>query len=494
MTRPDNGGRRASPQVSAPVDARDRSPLYSTSKNEFVNRARAARFVTVLLLGIFSVVTSLGGAPPASGSSSATVDVYNAPYLGSPPPTGSAVVGIAALTNGAGYYVLRASGEVDAYGATSYGSLIASSLTPGSTATGIALDPATGGYWVVASNGVVQAFNAPTLGETLVPPHGWGQHPAAVAIAAAPDGSGYYVLRANGAVYGYGLKTHGSLAGRLHYGLTAPIVAVSIAVDPTTGGYWIATSNGGVYAFDAPVEGSPLGSDLGHYDGVPASALVAIAGGTGYDVLRANGQVWSYGGGANVATTAAAVPEGSFASAIALDAATGGYYVAVDGTPLDGYYNPLRAVTSLLPQEIDQGVDYCGSGPVYALGDGVVVNDYEPQWPGGVFISYRLSNGPAEGRYVYLAENVTPSVRVGQRVTPTTVIGVMHDATTCIETGWADPPASPERARGHVEYNGKNSTAFGLNFSSLLAALGARPGLLQYFGPPGPLPAAWPTW
>lgn len=468
-----------------------------------VSRAAAARFATALFLGLSGVVTSIGGTAPASGSSSATVVVLNAPYLGSPTPTGSAVVGVAALANGTGYYVLRASGEVDAYGAPSYGSLRASYLTPGSTATGIALNAATGGYWVVCSNGVVRAFNAPSLGETLVPAHGWGQHPAAVAIASAPDGSGYYVLRANGAVYGYGVKTHGSLAGRLHYGLTAPVVAVAIAVDPTTGGYWIATSTGAVYGFDAPSEGSPLASDDGVYDGHPVSGLVAAANGSGYYVLRANGTIDGFvaplAGSPPPTSTVpesgfTSLPEGGFASAIALDEATGGYYVAVDDTPVDGYLNPLRAVTSLLPQEIDQGVDYCGSGPVYALGDGVVVNDYEPQWPGGVFISYRLSNGPARGHYVYLAENVTPSVKVGQLVTPTTVIGVMHDASTCIETGWADPPAHPERARGHVEYNGRNSTAFGLNFSSLLAALGARPGLPQSFGPPGPIPATWPTW
>ncbi len=465
------------------------------SRNEAVTRVRTPGVLIVFLLALTGVVASPIGATLASGTPPPTVDAYDAGYLGSPEPSSPAVVGIAAVAKGTGYYVLRANGEVDAFGAPIYGSLAANKLTPGSTATGIALDPATGGYWVVCSNGVVQAFNAPSLGETIVPPGGWGQHPAAVAIAAMPDGSGYFVLRANGAVYGYGARTRGSLAGHLPYGLTASVVAVAIAVDPTTGGYWIATSTGQVDGFDAPSEGSPLASSNGHYDGVPVSGLAAAASGAGYYVLRAGGEVDIFGASLTESPAGTtSLPVGAFASAIALNPATGGYYVGVDDTPLDGYYNPLRAVMSLLPQEVDQGVDYCGSGPVYALGDGVVVNDYEPQWPGGVFISYRLSNGPAKGLYVYLAENVTPAVKVGQRVTPTTVIGVMHDATTCIETGWADPPSSPERAEGHVEYNGKNSTAFGLNFNSLLESLGARPGLPQPFGPPGPLPASWPTW
>jgi hypothetical protein len=273
------------------------------------------------------------------------------------------------------------------------------------------------------------------------------------------------------------------------------VVAVALAVDPTTRGYWIATSTGTVAGFDAPNYGSPLADAHGTYNGVPVSSLAASTTGSGYYVLRSNGEIDAYGATLHVSIAATnAMPTGGFANAIAVNPRTGGYYVGLDVTPLDGYLNPLRALTSLLPQEIDQGVDYCASGPVYALGNAVVVNLYDPGWPSGVFISYRLTSGPARGRYVFVAENVTPSVVIGDHVTATTVVGVVHDAKTCLETGWADPPASPEQAAGHVEYNGKNTTAYGLNFSALLQALGARPGLPQPFGPPGPLPTGWPTW
>jgi len=457
--------------------------------------ARAIRgAIGCTLLALLSASLSCPSAL-ASTPISPTVFAFDAAELGSPAPSNPAVVALAPSAAGDGYYVLRANGEVDAYGVPSYGSLAPTSLPPGSTATGIALDSATGGYWVVTSNGLVRGFNAPFMGEPHIPPGGWGQHPAAVAIAAANNGAGYYVLRANGAVDAFGVTNQGSLGGRLHYGLTAPVVAVAIAVDPATDGYWIATSTGDVANFNAPNDGSPLASADGTYDGVPVSGLATDPAGTGYYVLRADGAIDSFGEPSHGSLAATnALPTGAFASALTVDASTGGYYEAIDFTPLDGYLNPLRSVTSLVPQEVDQGVDYCASGPVYALGNAVVVNLYEPQWPGGVFISYRLSAGPAQGRYVYLAENVTPQVTVGEHVTPTTVVGVMHDATTCIETGWADPPASPERAQGHVEYNGKNSTAFGLNFNSLLQELGARPGLPQPFGPPGPLPSSWPTW
>jgi hypothetical protein len=431
------------------------------------------------------------GTPFAAAAISTTLIAFDATNLGAPPPSAPAVVGVTAGANGTGYYILRADGTVDAYGATSYGSMTAPPV--GSTATGIALDSSTGGYWVVSSNGTVEGFNAPFLGQPHIRPGGWGQYPAAVAIAAAPSGAGYYILRANGAVDAYGVQSHGGL--HLRYGAIAPVLAVSIAVDSTTGGYWIATSTGEVSAFDAPSYGSPFASAGGKYDGVPVSALASTSAGTGYYVLRANGAIDSYGATSHGSpATQGSMPDGGLASAIALDPTTGGYYVGIDDTPFDGYLNPLRGVTSLLPQEVDQGVDYCASGPIYALGDGTVVSTYDNQWPSGVFISYLLSNGPAKGLYVYDAEDVTPTVTIGEHVTPDTVVGVVHDALTCLETGWADPPSYPERAAAHSEFNGENSTAYGLNFNTLLLALGSRPGLPQPDGPPGPIPASWPTW
>ena len=102
------------------------------------------------------------------------------------------------------------------------------------------------------------------------------------------------------------------------------------------------------------------------------------------------------------------------------------------------YLNPLRNVSDLVPERIDQGVDFSGSGPVYALGDGVVTNAsaYYPGWGGG-WITYQLSDGPDAGLVVYLAEDVTPTFLVGQHVTPSTVIGDMFEGGDGIETGWA---------------------------------------------------------
>ncbi len=462
-----------------------------------LGRRPFAAVLALLLLLLSGGELSFDAPAAAAVSILPTVAAFGATFLGAPEATSPAVVAIAATTDGSGYLVLRSNGEVEAFGATNYGSLALGSLPNGITATGIAIDSKTGGYWIVTSSGVVRGFNAPYLGEHRIHAGGWGQYPAAVGIASAPDGAGYYVLRANGSINCFGVPFRGSLAGHLHYGATAPVVAVGIAVDPTTGGYWIATSIGGVANFGAPFHGSPLATDHGSYFGNPVSAIASAAtiDGPGYYVLRANGAVNNFAATSHGSLAIShALPIGGSAVGIAVDQVTGGYYEAVDATPLDGYLNPLRGITSLVPQEIDQGVDYCGSGPIYALGDGVVKNVYSNQWPSGVFISYQLSNGPAKGLFVYVAEDVTPEVHVGETLTPTTEVAVLNDAKTCLETGWADPPASPERAAAHAEYNGVNSTAYGLNFSALLEVLGARPGLPQPDGPPGPLAPGWPTW
>ncbi len=428
-----------------------------------------------------------GGGPAwRQGPLSPTVEALGAPSLGSPPASGAYVAGVAAAPSGRGYYVLRADGEVDAYGVPSYGS-VPVRLPVGVTATGIAVDPATGGYWVLGSMGQVWAFHAPYLGRVRVPGGGWGQYPATVAIAAAPAGRGYYVLRANGAVAHFGAPFYGDVSHRLHYGATAPVVATSLAVDPATGGYWVLTSDGGLYSFHAPFRGAP-----GPGRAQP-TALVGLPGG-GYLVARADGSVETFTTGARPVGVAPALPLGAALTGAARDPATGGFWLALDHTFVGGYLNPLRSVVSLVPQEVDQGVDYCGSGPVYAIGPGVVLNTLNPQWPGGAFISYRLLAGPAAGEVVYVAEDVAPAVRVGEGVGPSSVLGYVRDAGTCMETGWANAADPGEQAAGHFEYDGRNSTAYGLNFDQLLEALGARPGLVQPDGPPGPLPRWWPRW
>jgi len=159
-----------------------------------------------------------------------------------------------------------------------------------------------------------------------------------------------------------------------------------------------------------------------------------------------------------------------------------------------GYVDPLRAVSALSPSRVDQGVDYDGFGPVYALGDGVVLSTVNGGWPGGTFITYRLTDGPAAGLVVYVAEDIVPRVFPGESVTPNTVLGDMYEGPTGIETGWADGSLGDTMAMVTGEFGGSNSTAFGANFSELLISLGAPGGILQNSPPSGGLLAGWPSW
>jgi hypothetical protein len=165
--------------------------------------------------------------------------------------------------------------------------------------------------------------------------------------------------------------------------------------------------------------------------------------------------------------------------------------------PTAGYLNPLRAVSGLLPERVDQGVDFGGSGPVYAIGDAVITNASADNygWPGGGWITYQLTDGPDAGLMVYLAEDVTPTVSAGEHVSASTVIANMYNGGDGIETGWAEQNGltaeSQDPAAGGINGNGPFPTEVGLSFDKLLVSVGV-PAAPNSGGPGyGTLPAAY---
>jgi len=181
------------------------------------------------------------------------------------------------------------------------------------------------------------------------------------------------------------------------------------------------------------------------------------------------------------------------------------------------YENPFRAVRGLTAERVDMGVDYAGQSgsPVYALGPGVITESGFG-WRGavgapypGAFITERLTQGPLSGHYVYLAEDVIPQVRKGQKVGPGTVIGTVTGAGQ-METGIAYGPGQPSTtaamAAGQSSPGGDpgaRPTAYGAAYSRILQATGAPAGVLpadagtvvggQIQGTTGTLPS-WLGW
>jgi hypothetical protein len=166
-----------------------------------------------------------------------------------------------------------------------------------------------------------------------------------------------------------------------------------------------------------------------------------------------------------------------------------------------GYANPLRAIKDLMPQRIDMGVDFGGTGPIYALGPAVITNAIgdSPGWPGGGWITYRLTSGRAKGLMVYVAEDVSPTVEVGQVVNSSTVIAHMYNGGAGIETGWAMPDGSSAEsqlpAAGSISGGGPFPATVGINFDEMLQALGVPVSPFDRYVPPsGLLPAGYPSW
>src|SRR5262249_3098497 len=107
--------------------------------------------------------------------------------------------------------------------------------------------------------------------------------------------------------------------------------------------------------------------------------------------------------------------------------------------------------------------------------------------------------GPAKGLQVFLAEDVRPTVQVGQHVTADTVIAQMSNQGDGIETGWAWPNGASAESQlpeaGGVSGGGPVPTHVGRDFDRLLMALGVPAAPNYAASGYGVLPAGYPrSW
>jgi hypothetical protein len=150
------------------------------------------------------------------------------------------------------------------------------------------------------------------------------------------------------------------------------------------------------------------------------------------------------------------------------------------------YTNPL-AGAHVTPERIDQGVDYGGTGPLRALGDGKItyVGTSGTGWP-GAFIEYRLTDGPDAGRYVYYAEGINPApgLHVGQTIKAGQTIAQMTGSSGGIEIGWGAGVGTESYAMQQGQWHGGDDansvpSPAGKDFSALIAELGGPPGKIE---------------
>lgn len=157
----------------------------------------------------------------------------------------------------------------------------------------------------------------------------------------------------------------------------------------------------------------------------------------------------------------------------------------------DTYVNPFSQTRGLVPGRIDMGVDYTGHGQLVALGDAKITyaSANDPGWAycgAAGAIDLQLLDGPDQGRDVYLAEGLAPTVAAGRTVTAGQTIATFT-GQDCIEIGWSasasgvQPKAATlgQQAGGAGADPGANRTFCGNSMSELLASLGAPPGLSE---------------
>ena len=225
--------------------------------------------------------------PPASslGPGRSSVSAFGAAAnLGPLQPlhANQPLVGMAAVPDGSGYWLVAADGGVFNYGASAFlGSMGGTNLN--SPVVGVAATPDGGGYWLVAADGGIFNFGSAAFFGSM---GGTRLNSPIVGIAAPPDGRGYWMVAADGGIFNFGSAAFfGSMGGtRLNW----PVAG--IAATPDGGGYWLAGGDGGVFNFgDAGLVGSLGGQSLS----APIVGIAPASNGSGYWLAGRDGRVYA---------------------------------------------------------------------------------------------------------------------------------------------------------------------------------------------------------
>ncbi|HEY8087782.1 MAG TPA: hypothetical protein VIF09_08055 [Polyangiaceae bacterium] len=244
---------------------------------------------------------------------------------------------------------------------------------------------------------------------------------------------------------------------------TIPGTAITVAVCSVCGASYVVASNGG-----------------------SSAGQVSVANGTKTITVDV---------AAGAKATSANLPDSPTDGTVTVCAETPSHACLAKNPQNQRYCNPYRDVANLVRERIDQGVDYGGAGPIYAMGPGTIdvfKNRNDTGWPGGTFMSYKLTAGPAAGKTIYLAENIDldASLASGSFVYSGTALGTLVDASPDSESGWGVPGSGATAEYGC--YTEGCMTPLGVNFNTLLVCLQAPSGTMGTGGC-CPQPTGWPS-
>lgn len=247
---------------------------------------------------------------------------------------------------------------------------------------------------------------------------------------------------------------------------------------------------------------SGAGSAHSSHSGRAAAAALPSQSGSGAETPSSAGATSSHVGGAGPNVVGADAPSAAKKSShksppkplppapvplypiAKASSASSGSHPAIAST---GYVNPLSKA-KVMRERIDQGVDYAGSGPILALGDGKItqVGLEGTGWP-GPFIEYRLTDGPYAGQYVYYAEGITPvgGLHKGEAISAgQPLVTIMPLTSTGIEIGWGSGKSTETYAMATTGWTPTQdasnfATPSGRSFSALVSSLGGPPGKVE---------------
>lgn len=140
-----------------------------------------------------------------------------------------------------------------------------------------------------------------------------------------------------------------------------------------------------------------------------------------------------------------------------------------------GFVNPFAQAKGFTLGRTDQGVDASmqSGSPILSPAEARITAINQNWYAGQPQIVEQILTGPDAGKFIYLAEQIDPTVSVGDVVQAGQEIATYAASGTGIEMGWAANSAGTTLARATTGYTEGEVTAAGRSFLAFLQALGA---------------------